>query len=91
MKKKTKKIIQRIKDNSCEIKYFVAFVFGFIFFCSPKLSHSQYCSNNGDENSILLQGLVVDGDTFAVVQLDVIRIESEMKFANKRKKEDGTD
>ena len=54
----------------------------------PDFSRAQFCNTQPDENSFLLQGTIVEGDTFAVVYLDAVTVQAEMKFANKKKKEE---
>lgn len=58
----------------------------FIFL--PLILKPQYCSLYGNENSFLLQGIVIEKDTFAVITLEPVWVESEMKFKNKRQRED---
>ena len=59
-----------------------------LLFSLPQHSDAQNCSMQADEDAFLLQGLVIEGDTFAMVNLDVVVVEAEMKFASKKKREE---
>ena len=85
-KTKTNQILI-LETKGLKCKFFALAFFVFLFF-SPQQSKAQYCSTQADEDAFLLQGLVMEGDTFAMVNLDVVVVEAEMKFASKKKKEE---
>ena len=45
--------------------------------------HAQEAAS---ENQFLLPGIIMDGDTFAIIQLDMLTVQDEMKFANRKEK-----
>ncbi len=48
---------------------------------------AQNCSTFPFDNAHMLQGIVVEGDTFAMINLDAVTVAAEMKFVNKKQRE----
>jgi hypothetical protein len=67
---------------------FITLIIVFVSFLTPSTLKAQFCSTNGNEKDVLLLGVVVEGDTFAIVHLDAVTVEAEMKFASRKKKEE---
>lgn len=80
---KSNLIISSFKPNGLLITLFIAL----ILFCIPNKTKAQYCNTIGDGKDILSIGLVLEGDTFALIQLETVTIEAQIKFATRKQKE----
>jgi len=65
-------------------KYFLIILFTLLF---VSISKAQRSDDLKDENGYLLPGIITDGDTIALIQLDVVTVAAKMKFANAKQYE----
>jgi hypothetical protein len=70
---------------SKKVFFFISFFF-FMFFSIQKIK-AQENDNLTDENGTLLPGIILEGDTFAIIQLETVQIISNMKFASVKQRE----
>ena len=77
----------KINSNFGErISFAKYLLFVVLFFSIGKIS-AQANDDLKDENGYLLPGIVMDGDTFAIIQLECVSVVAEMKFATKKQRE----
>lgn len=66
--------------------FFFISLFFFMVFSIQKIK-AQENDNLTDENGTLLPGIILEGDTFAIIQLETVQIISNMKFASVKQRE----